>query len=93
MPTALVTELAPCILAPAALSLFFSVLRIMYKTEKQFLSATGAKSHGLVATYTVVWLGFFVYLAVIILRMRALHAKLSSLEKLAESVEDNVRPG
>jgi CcmD family protein len=41
----------------------------------------------LVAAYTVVWLGFFVYLAIIALRMRAVRTKLASLEELVRETK------
>ena len=45
----------------------------------------------LVAAYTVVWAGLFVYLAVVMLRIRGVHMELAAVEELVR--EQNEKRG
>jgi len=42
----------------------------------------------LIAAYAVVWLGFFVYLAFVALRMRAVHTELVAVETLVREYQE-----
>lgn len=45
----------------------------------------------LVAAYAVVWLGFFLYLAVIAFRMRAVRTELAAVEELVREAQEHER--
>jgi len=42
----------------------------------------------LIAAYAVVWLGFFVYLAFVALRMRAVRTELAAVETLVREYQE-----
>ena len=42
----------------------------------------------LVAAYAVVWLGLFVYLAVVAMRMRAVRTELAAVEELVREYQE-----
>jgi CcmD family protein len=43
----------------------------------------------LVAAYAVVWLGLFIYLALIMLRIRGVRTELAAIEELVHEHDDN----
>jgi CcmD family protein len=42
----------------------------------------------LIAAYAVVWLGLFVYLAVVAMRMRAVRTELAAVEELVREYQE-----
>jgi len=49
----------------------------------------GGSSIYLVAAYAVVWLGFFAYLAVVAMRMRAVRTELAAVEELVREYQEH----
>ena len=42
----------------------------------------------LIVAYAIVWLGFFIYLAVVAMRMRAVRTELAAVEELVREYQE-----
>jgi CcmD family protein len=46
----------------------------------------------LIAAYAIAWVGLFVYLAVIALRVRGVHIELAAIEELVREQQERKQP-